>query len=90
MGKFGYIAIAMNSEKAWSASAFHPFEEVHGDSLQQMRLQHPLTLARDWRKCFDKVEVSKVEPSRPESVRGGSDVRKEVAGTFFVNADSAL
>jgi len=41
MGKFGYIAIAMNSEKAWSASAFHPFEEVHGDSLQQMRLQAP-------------------------------------------------
>jgi hypothetical protein len=37
------------------------FEELDGEYLQQLRLQHPLMYAADWRDFFDEIEVLGVE-----------------------------
>jgi len=56
-GKFGYLAVALNGDRAWSDSAFGELEELHGDLVDQTRLQHPFALAFDWASLFKSVEV---------------------------------
>lgn len=70
LGRFGHIAAAIDRDRAWSESSFAPSEELTGSQRAETRLQNPLTLAADWRKTFDKIEVvrSDVVKDRPAYV----------------------
>ncbi len=57
LGKLGYIRAAYDGQRGWSDTAFHPFEELSGPRLKQLRYEHPLWLLQNWHEVFDSAAI---------------------------------
>jgi len=57
LGKLGYVRTAYDGQRGWNDSAFHPFEELFGPRLKQLKFEHPLWLLQDWREVFDSAAI---------------------------------
>jgi hypothetical protein len=59
LGRLGQVRVALDGDRAWrdAGSLMEPFRELHGKTLEQLRLSHPAVLFGDWRQYFDKVSV---------------------------------
>ena len=56
-GKYGYSRMALNGDQAWEESSFGPFDELHGDFLEQAKRDHPASMDGDWRDFYDSIQV---------------------------------
>jgi len=56
-GKYGYSRMALNGDQAWVESSFGPFDELHGDFLEQAKRDHPASMDGDWRDFYDSIQV---------------------------------
>lgn len=61
MGKFGWIKVGLDGTTGWTDSIFSAGEEIPSDQASLLRLQNPLLPVLDWRRTFDKIEISKAE-----------------------------
>ncbi|MBC8352772.1 MAG: beta-lactamase family protein [Planctomycetes bacterium] len=65
LGKLGYIRAAYDGQRGWSDSDFHPFEELSGPRLKQLKYGHPLWFLQNWREAFDSAVI--VQPGEVDS-----------------------
>jgi len=56
-GKYGYSRMALNGDQAWVESSFGPFDELHGDFLEQAKRDHPASMDGDWRDFYDSIQM---------------------------------
>ncbi len=56
-GRYGYSRTAVNSDQAWVESSFGPFDELHGELLEQAKRGHPEAMDGDWLDFYDSIEV---------------------------------
>ena len=56
-GKYGYSRAALNGDQAWVESSFGPFDELHGQFLEQAKRGHPEAMDGDWLDFFGSIEV---------------------------------
>jgi plasmid maintenance system killer protein len=56
-GRYGYSRTAVNSNQAWVESSFGPFDELHGELLEQAKRGHPEAMDGDWLDFYDSIEV---------------------------------
>jgi len=56
-GKYGYSRSAVNGDQAWVESSFGPFDELHGEFLEQAKMGHPAVIDGDWRDFYDSIQV---------------------------------
>ena len=56
-GKYGYSRMALNGDQAWVESSFGPFDELHGNFLEQAKRDHPASMDGDWRDFYDSIQV---------------------------------
>ncbi len=91
LGKFGYINAAINGDSGWNDSTFKPYEELHGQSLNQLQLQNLFTLVSNWPDLFHDISVNK-----SESYNGHDDwsvlltFDDDVRCTMLVDAQTGL
>ncbi|MGI9517027.1 MAG: serine hydrolase, partial [Pirellulaceae bacterium] len=91
MGNLGHIHESINGDKAWSDSAFAPFEELSGDKLAILRHKHPFWLEGNWQDDYQSVAVigdEEVEGQRCYLLRFSSEELPD--RTLYVSADSGL
>jgi len=60
-GRYGYSRTALNGDQAWVESSFGPFDELHGQLLEQAKRGHPEAIDSDWRDFFDSIEVVRAD-----------------------------
>jgi CubicO group peptidase (beta-lactamase class C family) len=60
-GKYGYSHTVVNGDRAWVESSFGPFQELHGQLLEQAKLGHPYVMTGDWRDYFDSIRVLRAD-----------------------------
>ncbi len=56
-GRYGYSRTALNGDQAWVESSFGPFDELHGELLEQAKRGHPEAMDGDWLDFYDSIEV---------------------------------
>jgi len=56
-GRYGYSRTAVNGDQAWVESSFGPFDELHGQLLEQAKMGHPAVMDGDWRDYYDSISV---------------------------------
>jgi len=56
-GKYGYSRTALNGDQAWVESSFGPFDELHGQFLEQAKRDHPEAMDGDWLDFYDSIQV---------------------------------
>jgi len=59
--KYGYSHTVVNGDHAWVESSFGPFEELHGQLLEQAKIAHPYVMTGDWREYFDSIKVVRAD-----------------------------
>ncbi|MHC4414343.1 MAG: serine hydrolase [Planctomycetota bacterium] len=58
LGKFGFIHLRLEEDAAWIDSSAIRDTDLHGEFLEQVRLQHPLVWLTDWRESFTDIHVA--------------------------------
>jgi CubicO group peptidase (beta-lactamase class C family) len=56
-GRYGYSREALNGDQSWVESSFGPFDELHGQLLEQAKRGHPQSMDSDWRDFYDSIQV---------------------------------
>jgi len=60
-GRYGYSRTALNGDQAWVESSFGPFDELHGQLLEQAKRGHPEAMDSDWQDFYDSIEVVRTD-----------------------------
>jgi CubicO group peptidase (beta-lactamase class C family) len=58
---FATIETCYDAGFAAMASTLAPYEELDGEALRRVRVEHPLLSLLDWRSCFTKIVVQRAD-----------------------------
>jgi CubicO group peptidase (beta-lactamase class C family) len=61
MGRFGNIRVAFNGTQGWVDHPYSGFIDADSAVFEQIELQHPWTMLRDWREGFPDITVLRRE-----------------------------
>jgi len=67
-GRYGSSRAAVNGDRAWVESSFAPFDELHGQLLEQARQGHPASIFGDWRDFFDDIQLLRTDDLEGQEV----------------------